>query len=185
MTLIKSPQATCKKSLALLTYNANNYRRYRADGTWCCTGSTQYSESSFVWRSFSPKPFEVAMLRGCCGPKGPLFRSSSSPKVVMFRRFHIPKGPPLYGWFYIDGSLVRSLFSPKGTMFRRFHIPKITPPLYGFYITKFLYLEGCCVPKMLCSEHRPWYLSGVPDYFGRNKISSGGDPSHYSSASLY
>ena len=30
-----------------------------------------------------------------------------------------------------------------------------------------------------------WWLSGVPDYFGRNKISSGGDLSHYSSASLY
>ena len=28
-------------------------------------------------------------------------------------------------------------------------------------------------------------LSGVPDYFGRNKISSGGDLSRYSSASLY
>ena len=28
-------------------------------------------------------------------------------------------------------------------------------------------------------------LSGVPDYFGRNKISSGGDLSHYSCASLY
>ena len=28
-------------------------------------------------------------------------------------------------------------------------------------------------------------LSGVPDYFGRNKISSRGDLSHYSSASLY
>ena len=27
-------------------------------------------------------------------------------------------------------------------------------------------------------------LSGVPDYFDRNKISSGGDLSHYSSASL-
>ena len=29
------------------------------------------------------------------------------------------------------------------------------------------------------------FLSGVPNYFGRNKISSGGDLSHYSSASLY
>ena len=29
------------------------------------------------------------------------------------------------------------------------------------------------------------YLSGMPDYFDRNKISSGGDLSHYSSASLY
>ena len=42
-------------------------------------------------------------------------------------------------------------------------------------------------------KHRRWIsktmgktlLSGVPDYFGRNKISSGGDLSHYSSASLY
>ena len=31
----------------------------------------------------------------------------------------------------------------------------------------------------------PGFLSGEPDYFGRNKISSGGDLSHYSSASLY
>ena len=31
----------------------------------------------------------------------------------------------------------------------------------------------------------PILLSGEPDYFGRNKISSGGDLSHYSSASLY
>ena len=31
----------------------------------------------------------------------------------------------------------------------------------------------------------PFLLSGVPDYFYRNKISSGGDLSHYSSASLY
>ena len=34
-------------------------------------------------------------------------------------------------------------------------------------------------------ETRSELLSGVPDYFGRNKISSGGDLSHYSSASLY
>ena len=32
---------------------------------------------------------------------------------------------------------------------------------------------------------RIYLLSGEPDYFGRNKISSGGDLSHYSSASLY
>ena len=30
-----------------------------------------------------------------------------------------------------------------------------------------------------------YLLSGEPDYFGRNEISSGGDLSHYSSASLY
>ena len=35
------------------------------------------------------------------------------------------------------------------------------------------------------NTHKYSLLSGVPDYFGRNKISSGGDLSHYSSASLY
>ena len=35
------------------------------------------------------------------------------------------------------------------------------------------------------AQVKPVLLSGVPDYFGRNKISSGGDLSHYSSASLY
>ena len=35
------------------------------------------------------------------------------------------------------------------------------------------------------AEQATALLSGVPDYFGRNKISSGGDLSHYSSASLY
>ena len=34
-------------------------------------------------------------------------------------------------------------------------------------------------------DNVPSSLSGVPDYFYRNKISSGGDLSHYSSASLY
>ena len=40
--------------------------------------------------------------------------------------------------------------------------------------------------KPVYNDHLMGYLlSGVPDYFGRNKISSGGDLSHYSSASLY
>ena len=34
-------------------------------------------------------------------------------------------------------------------------------------------------------DGRETLLSGVPDYFYRNKISSGGDLSHYSRASLY
>ena len=38
-------------------------------------------------------------------------------------------------------------------------------------------LQSCAKPTIL--------LSGEPDYFGRNEISSGGDLSHYSSASLY
>ena len=36
-----------------------------------------------------------------------------------------------------------------------------------------------------CTRTAVMLLSGVPDYFGRIKISSGGDLSHYSSASLY
>ena len=42
-----------------------------------------------------------------------------------------------------------------------------------------LFLHSLCYLSELLS------LSGEPDYFGRNKISSGGDLSHYSSASLY
>ena len=38
---------------------------------------------------------------------------------------------------------------------------------------------------MLISQNWNPFLSGEPDYFGRNEISSGGDLSHYSSASLY
>ena len=53
-----------------------------------------------------------------------------------------------------------------------------------------LYIQGesCVRPMQASARLRPGsgiLLSGVPDYFGRNKISSGGDLSHYSSASLY
>ena len=39
--------------------------------------------------------------------------------------------------------------------------------------------------EIVCFFYPPVSLSGVPDYFGRKWISSGGDLSHYSSASLY
>ena len=50
---------------------------------------------------------------------------------------------------------------------------------------------GVLIEFFQMKKHTSWQihiwilLSGVPDYFGRNKISSGGDLSHYSSASLY
>ena len=54
------------------------------------------------------------------------------------------------------------------------------------------YHQGFCLNKTANHGKYIWdffldfmWLSGVPDYFGRNKISSGGDLSHYSSASLY
>ena len=42
-----------------------------------------------------------------------------------------------------------------------------------------------CILKPSLRNVFLYSLSGVPDYFDRNKISSGGDLSHYSSASLY
>ena len=52
------------------------------------------------------------------------------------------------------------------------------------YFQKILLKAGYRWKTWRC-RHIPVLLSGVPDYFDRNKISSGGDLSHYSSASLY
>ena len=46
-------------------------------------------------------------------------------------------------------------------------------------------LECLKILQPTCCFDTHMLLSGEPDYFGRNKISSGGDLSHYSSASLY
>ena len=51
------------------------------------------------------------------------------------------------------------------------------------YVIRMTYSSILCHPDDLTEVGLS--LSGVPDYFGRNKISSGGDLSHYSSASLY
>ena len=45
--------------------------------------------------------------------------------------------------------------------------------------------DGVIMEDVMTRKTLPSLLSGEPDYFGRNKISSGGDLSHYSSASLY
>ena len=49
-----------------------------------------------------------------------------------------------------------------------------------------MFFNHVYVPESSCcqTDNKP-LLSGEPDYFGRNEISSGGDLSHYSSASLY
>ena len=54
------------------------------------------------------------------------------------------------------------------------------PGKYGLYIEM---APWCPLIRLL--KLYALSLSGVPDYFYRNKISSGGDLSHYSSASLY
>ena len=71
------------------------------------TGSTLYSEGSFVRRFFSPKPFEVAMVRRTFGPKVlysevPLLRNLLCSEDSIFgKAFH-----------YMD-SMLRRFFSPK------------------------------------------------------------------------
>ena len=70
-------------------------------------GSTLYSDGSFVRRFFSPKPFEVAMLRRTYGPKVlysevPLLRKLLCSEDSIFR-----KAP-----HYMD-SMLRRFFSPK------------------------------------------------------------------------
>ena len=71
------------------------------------TGSTLYSEGSFVRRFFSPKPFEVAMVWRTYGPKVlysevPLLRKLSCSDGSIFRK----------ALHYMD-SMLRRFFSPK------------------------------------------------------------------------
>ena len=71
------------------------------------TGSTLYSEGSFVRRLFSPKPFEVAMVRRTYGLKVlysevPLLRKLLCSEDSMFRK----------ALHYMD-SMLRRFFSPK------------------------------------------------------------------------
>ena len=71
------------------------------------TGSTLYSEGSFVRRFFSPKPFEVAMVRRTYGPKVlysevPLLRKLLCSEDSIFRK----------ALHYMD-SMLRRFFSPK------------------------------------------------------------------------
>ena len=56
--------------------------------------------------------------------------------------------------------------------------PYMVLPLFA---TRF----AACTRGIQSLSHSHVSLSGEPDYFGRKKISSGGDLSHYSSASLY
>ena len=61
--------------------------------------------------------------------------------------------------------------------------------IWGLYLFV-LAFPGECVNQLgsevkSIPERSAGWLSGEPDYFGRNEISSGGDLSHYSSASLY
>ena len=70
-------------------------------------GSTLYSEGSFVWMFFSPKPFEVAMVRRTYGPKVFI------PKFLYSESCNVPKIPyserPSTIWILCyEDSLVRS-----------------------------------------------------------------------------
>ena len=71
------------------------------------TGSTLYSEGSFVRRFFSPKPFGVALVRRTYGPnvlysEVPLLRKLLCSDDSIFRK----------ALHYMD-SMLRRFFSPK------------------------------------------------------------------------
>ena len=70
-------------------------------------GSTLYSEGSFVRRFFSPKPFEVAMVRRTYGPK------------VLY-----PEVPLLWKLLCSEDSIFRKALHYMDSMLRRFFSPK-------------------------------------------------------------
>ena len=86
----------------------NEMKRVSPAGTHLVPkGSTLYSEGSFVRRFFSPKPFEVAMVRRTYGPKVlysevPLLRKLLCSEDSIFRK----------ALHYMD-SILRRFFSPK------------------------------------------------------------------------
>ena len=71
------------------------------------SGSTLYSESSFVRRFFSPKPFEVAMLRRTCGQKV-LYSEVNLVRRLLYTEDSIFRKAR----HYMD-SMLRMFFSPK------------------------------------------------------------------------
>ena len=77
---------------------------------WCIygeTGSSLYSEGSFDRRFFSPKPFEVAMVRRTYGPK------------VLY-----PEVPLLRKLLFSEDSIFRKALHYMDSMLRRFFSPK-------------------------------------------------------------
>ena len=84
----------------------------------------------------------------------------------MFRRYYIPKGPPLY-WFYVtkvlssEVNLVRRILCSEDCIFRKLPLHYTGSILRRLFSPNFLYLEGCYVPKILFSAHRPWYTDSV------------------------
>ena len=97
------------------------------------------------------------------------------------------------------------VFTPRNKLINDIDVKIHDVQIQRVYATKFLgvqidaqltwktHIEYTCKKLskcvgILCKARKKLYKStliSVPDYFGRNKISSGGDLSHYSSASLY
>ena len=71
--------------------------------------STLYSEGSFVWRFYIPKPFEVAMLRRTCGPR------------VLCSEVHLVR---MLLWS--EDSMIRKALHHMDSMLRRFFNHKFT-----------------------------------------------------------
>ena len=93
-----------------ITYPFPNFNGYTVE-VWEYVsnfiGYTLYSESSFVRRFFSPKPFEVAMLRRTCGPK------------VLYSEVHL-----VQRLLCSEDSIFRKAFHYMNSMLRRFFRPQ-------------------------------------------------------------
>ena len=94
----------------MLTKDESPHTGYTFNPWVVSLGSTLYSEGSFVRRFFSPKPFEVAMVRRTYGPKVlysevPLLRKLLCSEDSIFRT-----SPVVYGFcvtkFFPDDILI-------------------------------------------------------------------------------
>ena len=119
-----------------------------------------------IFRGFiCPKSLYSEALWGGYVPKilwseSPLFRRSFGPKVVIFRRFHIPSRPTIWILCY-EHSLVRSSSSPMGALFWRFHIPKNRPSTI-----RVLYYESSLVQSSSCLKaamFRRFYFPNIAE----------------------
>ena len=105
---------------------------------YVCRGSTLYSERSFVRRFFSPKPFEVAMLRRTCGPK---FLYSEVHPVRRLCSLDFIFRKDLH---HMD-SMLRRFFSPKFLQSKGGYVPNIPYSENCLRTIPVLYYEGSLV----------------------------------------
>ena len=84
-------------------------------------------------------------------------------------------------FFYTDERMLRTIIMQNSKLIQACFPIKIDEILIDRFCVRYDWWRRL----KPTSSVSPVWLSGVPDYFDCNKISSGGDLSHYSSASMY